>query len=188
MSGGWTRVKWTEAGQVTAALGWKPAPGDPPTSEAPFAYFEALRAAGRDADAVEFLSQALPRWEAVAWAARAVRDLRATDDDADARALKAALLWVQDPTEERRRAAHEAAEGAEPDSPARLAALAAFYSGGSIAPPDAEILPAPRDAAGRFATGAILTAAARSDDMDAALAASLGMGSAIAAGKAGATR
>lgn len=183
MSGVWTRVKWTEAGQVTAVLGWKPAPGDPPAAEAPRAYFEALRAAGRESDAVEFLSQALPRWEAVAWAARSVRDLGQPADEADARALKAALLWVQDPTEDRRRAAQEAAEAAEPDSPARLAALAAFYSGGSIAPADAEVLPAPRDAAGRFAAGAILTVAARADDMDAALAASLGTGAAIAAGQ-----
>ena len=176
-------MKWTEAGQVTAVLGWKAAPGDPSPAERPRAYFEALRAAGRDTDAVEFLSQALPRWEAVAWAARAVRDLGGLDGEADARALKAALLWVQDPTEDRRRAAQEAAEGAEPDSPARLAALAAFYSGGSIAPADAEVLPAPRDAAGRFAAGAIITAAARAADMDAALAASLGAGSAIAGGQ-----
>lgn len=177
-------MKWTEAGQVTAVLGWKDAAGDPPPGDAPRAYFDALRAAGRDSDAVEFLSQALPRWEAVAWAARSVRDLGSPADEADARALKAALLWVQDPSEERRRAAQEAAEGAEPDSPARLAALAAFYSGGSIAPADADVLPAPRDAAGRFAAGAILTAAARADDMDAALASSLGAGAAIAAGQA----
>ncbi len=183
-SDGWTRVKWTEAGQITAILGWKAAPEDPPAANPPRAYFDALRASGRDADAVEFLSQALPRWEAVAWAARMVRDLGAPADEADARALKAALLWVQDPTEDRRRAAQTAAEDAEPDSPARLAALAAFYSGGSMSPPEAEILPAPRDAAGRFAAGAILTAAARTADMDAALAASLGAGSAIAAGQA----
>lgn len=168
---------------MTAILGWKAATGDPSPGQPPRAYFDALRAAGRDSDAVEFLSQALPRWEAVAWAARSVRDLSSPGDEADARALKAALLWIQDPTEERRRAAQVAAEDAEPDSPARLAALAAFYSGGSIAPADAEILPAPRDAAGRFAAGAILTVAARSDDMDAALAASLGAGSAIAAGE-----
>ena len=89
MSGGWTRVKWTEAGQVTAILGWKAAAGDPSPGQPPRAYFDALRAAGRDADAVEFLSQALPRWEAVAWAARSVRDLSSPGDEADARALKA---------------------------------------------------------------------------------------------------
>lgn len=185
MSGVWTRVKWTEAGQVTAVLGWKAGAGDPSVSQTPHAYFDALCAAGRTTEAVEFLAQALPRWEAVAWAARAVREMGGMDEEADARALKAALLWVQDPTEERRRAAQDAAEGAEPDSASRLAALAAFYSGGSIAPPDAEVLPAPRDAAGRFAAGAILTAAARSEDMDEALAASLGVGTAIATGQGG---
>lgn len=185
MTGDWNRVKWTEAGQVTAVLGWTPAPGEAPPRGLPRDYFEALKASGRSDDAVEFLAQALPRWEAVAWAARSVRDLGQPAGRPDVAALNAALLWVQDPTEGRRRAAYDAAEAAEPDSPARLAALAAFYSGGSIAPADAELLPAPRDAAGRFAAGAILMAAARTDDMEAALAASLKAGAAIAAGEPG---
>ena len=184
MTGDWNRVKWTEAGQVTAVLGWPQGPADPAPRQAPRQYFEALTAAGRGEDAVEFLAQALPRWEAVAWAARSVRDIGGMDAEADADALKAALLWVQDPSESRRRAASDAAEAAEPDSPARMAALAAFYSGGSIAPPDGEMLPAPRDAAGRLAAGAILLAAARSEDMEQALAASLRTGAAIAAGEA----
>lgn len=185
MTGDWKRVKWTEAGQVTAVLGWAPAAGDPAPGQPPRKYFDALRSGGRLGEAVEFLTQALPRWEAVAWAARAVRDCGGPAGDPDAAALKAALLWVQDPTEGRRRAAQDAAEAAEPDSPARMAALAAFYSGGSIAPADAEVLPAPRDAAGRCAAGAILMAAALSDDMDQALDASLRLGAAIAAGEAG---
>lgn len=185
MTGDWTRVKWTEAGQITAVLGWPPTAGDPAPGQPPRSYFDALRSGGRLGDAVEFLTQALPRWEAVAWAARAVRDAGAPTDSSEAAALKAALLWVQDPTEGRRRAAQDAAEAADPGSPARMAAMAAFYSGGSIAPSDAEVLPAPRDAAGRCAAGAILMAAALSDDMDEALDASLRLGAAIAAGEAG---
>ena len=39
----------SQMGVVAAVLGWKPAPGDPPAGQSPRAYFDALRAAGRDA-------------------------------------------------------------------------------------------------------------------------------------------
>jgi hypothetical protein len=178
----WTRVKWTEARQVTSLLGWSARAGDPAGESRPDRYFADLRHLGRVAEAAEFLAQALPRWEAIAWAARCVRDVARPPRGPDADALKAALLWVQDPTEERRRAAEAAAGGCAPESPARMAALAAFYSGGSVAPAEAEALPASRDAAGRFAAGAVLVAAAAAPDMDAALDACLDAGAAIARG------
>ncbi len=167
----WHRVKWAYAHQVTRVLGWREQSGDPPGDLPPAAYFEALRNEGRLIDAVEFLSQALPRWEAAAWAARSVRELRGElkVGEAEADALRAALLWVQDPTEPRRRAAFDAAGAAASDSPERVAALAAFFSGGSIAPEDCEPLPAPRDAAGLCAAGAITIAAAQAQEMEAAL-------------------
>jgi hypothetical protein len=178
----WTRVKWTEARQVTNLLGWPARAGDPPEDGQPDRYFAALRQAGRGAEAVEFLAQALPRWEVIAWAARCVRDVAPPPRGPEADALKTALLWVQDPTEARRRAAEAAAAACAPESPARMAALAAFYSGGSVAPPDAEAVPAPRDAAGRFAAGAILIATAAAADIDAALDACLDAGAVIACG------
>ncbi len=153
-------MRWTEARQLTSSLGWasddkSPDPGLPPS-----AYFDALREAGQAVQAAQFLGLALPRWEAVAWAARSVRDLR-TDEvrgPAEAEALKRALLWVQDPTEPRRRAAYEAAQAAESSSPERLAALAAFFSGGSLAPEEFQAVQAPPEAAGKLAAGAVLTA------------------------------
>ena len=181
----WTRVKWSEARQVISALGWDHAenPDGLDLSLSPKAYFDALVAAGRYADAAGFLAQALPRLEAVAWAARAVQDLRADEvkpKSPEAAALKAALLWIQDPTEPRRRAAYEAAEACNGHSAEHLAALAAFFSGGSIAPAEQPAVPAPRDAAGRFAAGAVLYAAAQSGDMNGALQRSLKAGDAIA--------
>lgn len=180
----WIRVKWTEAGQVLRLLGWPEADG-PAATLPPDAFFRQMRETDRDDDAAEFLALALPRWEAVAWAARAVRDLTG-DDDLDpgsAEALKAALLWVQDPTEPRRRAAQAAAETSAETGAARLAALAAFYSGGSIAPLDCEPLPAPRDAAGRCAAGAVLVAAACAREPATALARCLDAGVALAASR-----
>jgi hypothetical protein len=181
----WSRVKWTEAGQVAELLGW-----DEPLGErgslAPQAFFESLKAEGRLSDAAFFLGQALPRFETVAWAARAVRDLRAAQPverpAPDRDALKAALLWIQDPSEPRRRAAGDAAEAAADDSAERLAALAVFFSGGSIAPPDCEPVPAPREAAGQLAATAVVVAAmgAAPDEADRALASALAAGAQVA--------
>jgi hypothetical protein len=188
----WTRVKWGEAGQVVSVLGWDE-DEDAPAVDArlkPKAYFDALVADGRYADAVGFLAQALPRLEAVAWAARTVQDLRegaVKPRSAEAEALKAALLWIQDPSEPRRRAAYQAAEACPKPTAEKLAAFAAFFSGGSIAPAEQPAVLAPRDAAGRFAAGAVLAAAAQSADMSAALKQALESGDAIAArGLAGA--
>lgn len=178
----WTRVKWSEAGQIAELLGWDEDLGQDARA-APSSFFDGLRQAGRLADAAFFLGQALPRYETVAWGARAVRDLRGDGlgRGPEADALKAALLWVQDPSESRRRVAFEAAQKARDDSPERLAALAAFFSGGSMAPNDCPPVPAPKEAAGRFAAGAVVLAATRTGDQAQALARALDVGAAIAA-------
>ena len=177
----WNRVKWTEAGQIAERLEWKEPLGADATTP-PEAYFATLRQAGRLNDAVFFLGQALPRFETVAWAARAVRDLRVTPlpPGPDAEALKATLLWVQDPSENRRRTAFDAAGKAPDTSAERLAAFAAFFSGGSIAPPDCPAVQAPPDAAGRFAAVAVVVAAIHSGDEAGALTRALDAGALIA--------
>ena len=141
-----------------------------------------LRAAGRLNDAAFFLGQALPRYETVAWAARAVRDMRPAplESGPDADALKAALLWVQDPSDARRRAAFEMAGKARTVGAERLVALAAFFSGGSLTPAEAPPVQAPNESAGLFAAGAVLMAAAKSDDQADALAKALDAGAAVA--------
>lgn len=177
----WARVKWTEAGQIAQLLRWDDDLGEDARA-APAAFFGRLRQAGRLADAALFLGQALPRYETVAWGARVVRDLRrdGAGRGPEADALKAALLWVQDPSEARRRAAFDAAQRARDDSPERMAALAAFFSGGSMTPADCPPVPAPKEAAGRFAAGAVLLAAARAPDQARALDQALDTGAAIA--------
>jgi hypothetical protein len=180
---GWTRVKWSEARQVIENLGPRWTRGEAEGAQAPQVYFEALREAGRRADAARFLSQALPRLEAVAWAARTVRDLTPQDADRsspEARALRAALLWVSDPTEPRRRAAYEAARQAKTTTPEYLCALAVFFSGGSIAPETSAPVAAHREAAGRFAAVAVISAATRSPDSKAAFDRALDAGAVIA--------
>lgn len=178
----WDRVKWSEARQVAAILGWEEEGAPAPYGSPPHAYFHALRERGRREEAAAFMGQALPRLEAVAWAARAVRDLKGDPGaGAESAALRAALLWVQDPSESRRRRAFEAAAAADAGSAEALAAMAAFYSGGSVAPPQCPPLPAPREAAGRFASGAVMVAAAGASDPRAALDACLDQGEQLAA-------
>jgi len=177
----WTRVKWSEAAQVIELLDW--ASPSPEVGRAPpQAYFEDLRKASRLEDAVFFLGLALPRHETVVWAARAVRDISEgrQRSRADADALKTALLWVQDPSEPRRRAAWEASKLAHPACAERLTAMAVFLSGGSMAPDNMQAVPPPNDVAGRMAAGAILVAAAKGSDRIVAINRALDEGDAIA--------
>jgi hypothetical protein len=176
----WKQVRWTEAGQITAILGW---PASEHDTQPPEAFFDRLLEQGRDDDAAMFLGQALPRYEVVAWAAQTVRDLAPANLAAqDAEALDAALRWLTDPSDNRRRAAFDAAAKASGTSPQRMCALAVFFSGGSLAPADLEPLPAPKDAAGKFAAGAVLTAATRSGRRQEGLRAALALGEALAVG------
>lgn len=173
---GWTRTIWTEARQIGALLGWPPAPAD---GAAPDRFFAGLREQGRDRDAARFLGQALPRYEAVLWAARTVERW---SPGADPRVMEAVSAWLRDPSEPHRRAAYDAARAAPDPSAARLCGLAVFTSGGSLAPEGKAPHPAPKAAVGRFAAGAVLIAAADSPSREAALEQALDYGSRLAAG------
>jgi hypothetical protein len=176
----WKQVRWTEAGQITAILGWPQSEHD---RDPPEAVFDRLRREGKDDDAALFLGQALPRYEVVAWAAHAVRDKSPPDlKPRDAEALEASLQWLRDPSDTRRRAAFDAALAASDTSSQRMCALAVFFSGGSLAPPDLEPLPAPKAAAGSFAASAVLTAATDSGRRQEGLRAALALGDALAVG------
>jgi len=177
----WKQVKWTEAGQVAAILGW---PASEHDADAPETFFDRLLREGRDDDAALFLGQALPRFEVVAWAAEAVGQLSPAQVSAqDADALKATLLWLQDPSETRRRAAFDAASRASAAGPQKMCAMAAFFSGGSMAPDAVQPLPPPKDTAGTFAAGAVLTAASHGAGRRKDLRSVLALGDAFASGR-----
>jgi hypothetical protein len=90
--------------------------------------------------AVRLLAFALPKREAVWWACLASRADIAADPKptrpADTACLEAAEAWVYKPVEERRLACYRAALATKTDRPASMAALAAAFSSGSLAPPD----------------------------------------------------
>jgi hypothetical protein len=108
----------------------------------PRQYLGALGDAGRWLEAVRFLSWALPRREAVWWACQCMRHVhQAGDPESALAAIEAAERWAAAPTDDNRRAAFEAAEAADFGTPAGCVGAAAFWSGGSMAPPGLEAVP-----------------------------------------------
>jgi hypothetical protein len=176
----WTGTVWTEAGQVRAVLGWPPAPDD---ALPPETFFAKAYGEGRLAEAVRFLGQVLPRFEAVRWAIRDVARLRDGMAEGPAAAFDAAEAWLRDPSDARRRAAHAAGVRLTRPSPGGLCALAVFTSGGSVAPEDKPPVPAPKAAAGKFAAGAVLLAATESGQAEAWLRETLQHGEAVVRGR-----
>lgn len=131
--------------------------------QAPGAFLDTLLAAGALPDAITLLAHALPPREGVWWACRAARTLPLGDEAAlPRRCVRAAEAWVFEPTEDKRHAAMELAEALEFEGPASQAALAAFWSGESIAPRDQAPVPPPPGIAGKAVAGAVLLAAVTS--------------------------
>lgn len=128
---------------------------------APLPFLDALIGNALYADATQFLARALPKREAVWWSCLCARELGSDEKKPElAAGLQAAEAWVYRPTEENRRSAEKAANAIEAPHPARWAAMAAFWSGGSLAPPDApEVKPAD-DFTAKAVAGAVLMAAA----------------------------
>ena len=130
----------------------------------PDGFLDLLIEKGHFTDAIRMLALALPKREAVWWAATCVRaTLPADAPSAVLEGLKAAEAWVSKPTEENRWAAKERAERAGLDKPAGWPGMGAFWSGGSmVAAHLPQMLPGPAFTANAVA-GAVLMAAALHD-------------------------
>jgi hypothetical protein len=102
-------------------------------------YFAELLGRKEYASATRFLAHALPKREAVWWACLSARQLPSKPESAAA--IEAAEKWVANPTDANRRATMPLAVQAGMASAAGCAALAAFVSEGSLAPPDADPVP-----------------------------------------------
>jgi hypothetical protein len=111
-------------------------------------------------DAVRFIAHALPKREAVWWGWVCAR--RAAGENPPPKikaALDATESWIAQPNEDNRRLAMATAEKAELGTAAGCAGLAAFFSGGSLAPPDAPVVPPGEFLAAKAVTGAVIFAA-----------------------------
>lgn len=158
----WSKVQWTESGQILRLL---------ERDEGEIAAMpkdvvechEAYLAQGRMPEAIFYLAMALPRFEAVRWGCLFLDEMSRIDGLArpEQQALDSVQRWVGEPIEQYRRAAFAASELAREDSPERMIALAAFFSGGNVSSPDLQPVEPPPHAAGRFAGVAVLGAAYR---------------------------
>ncbi|MBB5041354.1 DUF6931 family protein [Shinella fusca] len=95
-------------------------------------------------DSIRFLAFALPIREAVWWAYVVAKTSLHAPTELELLCLERAAAWVYAPDEARRRSCMECAESANFTGAAAYAALAVFWSGGSLAPegmPDAEADP-----------------------------------------------
>ncbi len=174
----WNRVKWTEAGQIAGMLD-DVFIADADRGLPPRDWWAARVATGDLSIAVRYLALALPRHEAVAWAAGTVERCGAATADAR-EALDAVARWLQAPDDMLRRAAWARCEPAA--GPVRFLGAALFFSGGSIAPEGLEPVHPDPALCATGAAGAILAAAHRTPDPAAALAAALEAGDRLANG------
>jgi hypothetical protein len=111
-------------------------------------------------DALRVVAYALTKRSAVEWALHCVR-LVAGDDlsPQDREALEAAQAWVEQPEEPQRRRCEAAAAAAGYETPAAWVATAAFWSGGSLAPPNVPVVPPGEHLTAHAACGAVMLAA-----------------------------
>jgi hypothetical protein len=127
--------------------------GAEPTDEPPIAFVKRLAAQGKPDHAMAVCAYLLPRREAVWWGCTSVRTLLADKLPGDIAALLAAEAWVQQPTEENRRAALAIGNDAASNEPLTWLALAAGWSSGTFAPTP---LPVPAYMTGRGVRIALL--------------------------------
>jgi hypothetical protein len=141
--------------------------------QSPREFLEALVANKRYAPAIDFLAHALPPREAIWWGCLCMQRVGVSKlSPVEAAACKAAATWVLDPTEENRQAAKAPAESATLSAPAGALAMAATWTGGSLAPPSTssnpKVPPPPPVPPGPFVpakvvAGAILLASVKGD-------------------------
>jgi len=133
-------------------------------SQPPAPFLDTLIQKEQFPDAVRFLAHALPKREAVWWACLCSRSVAgASPPPKVAAALQAAEKWVVDPSEDNRRAAMPAAEAAELKTSAGCSAMAAFWSGGSLGPPNAPVVPPGEHLTAHGAASAVMLAAVQSE-------------------------
>jgi hypothetical protein len=130
----------------------------------PRQFLDLLTAKEQFVDAVRLLAHALPRREAAWWACLCARAVAGPKPPAEAAAaVAAAEKWVSDPSEDNRRAAWAAAEKAGLGTPAGCSAAAAFWSGGSLGPPDVPAIPPGEFLTAHVAGCAVLLAAVQTE-------------------------
>jgi hypothetical protein len=135
----------------------------------PKEYFALLSQNELFEDAVRFLAHALPKREAVWWAWVCARRTAGAEPAPKIKtSLEATEKWIAQPNDGNRRAAMQAAETAEFKTAAGCAGLAAFFSGGSLGPPDVAPVPPGEHLTAKAVAGAVILAAVATEPEKAA--------------------
>lgn len=177
----WSAVTLTRARQVAALMGREEDALPDPALGIEAGYAEARGASA--VAGIDYLAHALPRVEAISWAAHLLHaeSFRHELPRRDRLALDHVLRWLGDPGDDSRRATHRAAEAAGRRSAERYLGIAVFFSGGSISEPGLPPVPPPPEASGRWVAGAIKQAGYRTSDAEELFARALKLGEAVAA-------
>lgn len=131
-----------------------------PSDNASLGYLKGLLASETPEDAITFCAYVLPRREAVWWACRCLRMLKAPPGESAA--LHAAEAWVRDPEEANQRAALAEASRSDSGAAATWAAFGAGWSGGNLADEGQPPVPAPPHLTAKAVRAAVLMAIAAS--------------------------
>jgi hypothetical protein len=134
-----------------------------PDAESSLQFFAALSKSRTPEEAVTFGAYLLPRRRAVWWGHECVRSVIHLLSDQDLKMLQLAESWVREPEEEHRIRAMDEGLNARTKTPGAWIALAAGWSGGSLAPPEAPKVPPPTYLTARAVNAGILGALARVD-------------------------
>jgi len=143
----------------------------PPAAEAPLAgctdvaeALDRLEAAGFASEAVRVLAHALPKREGVWWACMCAANTAPSDlTEQDELALETAEQWVRQQKDPLRRDAMIHAEAGGFMSAEAWAAVAAFWSGDSLAPPGARAIAPLPEQTGTAVAAAVTLASVRGD-------------------------
>jgi len=134
-------------------------------------------------EAIQFLAHALPKRESVWWACQSAKT--DTSKKANTDALLAAEAWVMTPSEELRKDCMDIAEKDKLKSSASWAALAAYWSSGSIADDSIAQIPPPPFQYALAVSGAVNLAAATQESAEDAFKELIKLGIDIANGGGG---
>jgi hypothetical protein len=110
-------------------------------------------------DAIRLVAYLLPKREAIGWGCLCLRHTLASQKGKPLPNVQvAAERWVSAPNEENRWAAKETADKEDPRTPSGLLAMAVFFAGYSLAPPNIQAVPPPDHVTSEMVAGAVFLA------------------------------
>ncbi|MGE3809826.1 MAG: hypothetical protein AB7K24_34610 [Gemmataceae bacterium] len=134
--------------------------------QSPDGFVIALRNAARYQDALFFIARWLGKREAVWWGCQCLWELARSQPDSGVEAgLQDIVHWVTEPSEATRRRCETVAEEFTAGRPIGMLAMAAFGSGGSLAPANLPAAAAPEHLTADCVSAALLMAGAADPDL-----------------------